>query len=178
MISLGGFTELKRLSGAAASLLIAGALALACVLISAAASAADGDTDVAVAEHDVAGEQATGAACAAGCHGWEAMFDGPRQPPRQWDYIISDMVALGAMATDEQLTLVARFLKREWGTVWINSAPAQDFVDVFGLTEKDADAITAYRGEHGPFTDLESLKAVPGIDASPIETQADAITFD
>jgi competence protein ComEA len=152
-------------------------LALAAILISVAACAADGVIDVAAEESDVAGEQATGAACAVGCHGWEAMFDGPRQPPQQWDYIISDMVARGAQATEEELNLVRRFLKREWGTVWINSAPAQDVVAVLGLPGEDADAIVAYREEHGAFSDLESLKKVPGIDAAVIDAQAEAITF-
>lgn len=143
---------------------------LACIFST--VSVADG------ADYDVAGEQATGMTCTAGCHGWEAMFDGPRQPPRQWEYIVSDMIARGAEASDEQRALIVRFLTREWGTVWVNSAPAGDFVAVLGIPEKDAEAIVAYRDEHDRFADLEGLKSVPGIDTATIDAQTDALTFD
>lgn len=160
----------NRSSGHAPWLITAGALGLACIF----SSAAFADDE----EYDVAGEQATGTSCAVGCHGWEPMFDGPRQPPRQWEYIVSDMIARGASATPEQQALIARFLTRQWGTVWVNSAPAQDFVGVLGIPEKDAEAIVAYRDEHGKFADIAGLKAVPGIDAATIDAEADALTFD
>ena len=124
------------------------------------------------------GEQVTGAVCATACHGWEIFVDYPRQTALQWDYVITDMAGRGAAATEEQLELVRRFLKRVWGTVWINSAGAEELMAVLGLSEGDAAALIAWRGKHGRFTDLESVKAVHGIDAGAIDSQAQAITYD
>lgn len=123
------------------------------------------------------GEQATGAVCANGCHGWEAMFDGPRREPREWDYIIGEMIGLGAYGTDEQLGLVSRYLSRSWGLLPINSASAEEIATVLAVAEADAAAVVAYREENGQFTDLDSLKKVPGIDAATIDAQVAAITF-
>jgi competence ComEA-like helix-hairpin-helix protein len=122
------------------------------------------------------GEQATGAVCL-NCHGWDAIFGGPRQTPGQWDFIVSDMVGRGAQGTPEQLDLIRRYLKWVWGVVWINSATAQDLAAVTGMPEEDAKAVIAWREEHGAFADLESLKEVPGIDPDAIDEQADAIKF-
>lgn len=133
--------------------------------------------DVGPEEFSALGEQALGAVCTE-CHGWDLIFGGPRQTPSQWEFIVSNMVARGATATPEQLDLIRRYLKWSWGVVWINSASAQDLVAVLALPEKDAEAIIAYRQEHGRFADLESLMQVPGIDAATIDAQADAIMFD
>jgi competence protein ComEA len=132
--------------------------------------------DVGSEEFVAAGEQTTGAVCTQ-CHGWDMIFGGPRQTPDQWDFIVSDMLSRGAQATSEQASLIKRYLKWTWGAVWINSATPQDLVQVIGLPEEDAEAVIAWREEHGKFTDLEGLKEVPGIDPSAIDAQADAIMF-
>ena len=166
----------ERPSRLATWAIAAGAIAVTGILLTATAAEMN-DEGTGAEEFEVAGEQATGTVCAAGCHGWEAMFEGPRQVPRQWDFIISEMVGLGAYGTDEQLDLVSRYLSRMWGLVRINSASTHDLVVVLALPEEDADAVIAYREEHGQFADLESLKKVPGIDADTIDAQAAAITF-
>jgi len=148
--------------------------AIAAILATAIAGASQ---DASSADIDAMAEQTTGAVCASACHGWDVIFNVPRQTPGQWDFIVSDMAGRGAEASDEQLDLVRHFLKREWSTVWINSASAQDLEAVLALPEEEADAVIAYRDERGKFTDLDSLKQVPGIDAATIDAQADAITF-
>lgn len=132
--------------------------------------------DIGPDEFSALGEEATGAVCTK-CHGWDMIFGGPRQTPDQWDFIVSDMVARGASGTPEQKDLIRRYLKWIWGAVWINRATAQDLVQVIGMPEKKAEAVIAWRHEHGDFTDLESLKEVPGIDPAVIDAQADAIMF-
>ena len=155
-------------------------IVLACIMTSACVSQLQAEStkleDIGPDAFGAIGEQATGEVCSS-CHGWDVIFGGPRQTPRQWDSTISDMLARGAVASDEQLDLVGRFLKWAWGTVWINSATAQDLVAVLALPEKDAAAVIAYREEHGSFADLESLKAVPGVDPATFDSQAGAIMF-
>lgn len=164
----------------------AGLLAAAAVFILGAGAAvaggpdADADStkleDVGPEEFNAIGEEATGAVCTQ-CHGWDSIFGGPRQTPGQWDFIVSDMVARGATATPEQLDLIRRYLKWAWGVVWINSASAEELAAVVGLPKGDAETVIAWREEHGPFANLDSLKDVPGIDSAAIEAQADAIMF-
>ncbi len=158
--------------------------AAACVALGACAVAtASGPEDAGIDVEDVgseafiaAGEETTGAVCTQ-CHGWDMIFGGPRQTPDQWDFIVSDMVSRGAQANSEEESLIKSYLKWAWGTVWINSAAPQDLVQVIGLPEEAAQAVIDWREEHGKFTDLDALKEVPGIDASVIDAQADAIMF-
>jgi len=123
------------------------------------------------------GEQVTGVVCASACHSWDQVFAGPRKLPSQWDFVVSDMVGRGAIATEEQLAEIKLFLKQTWGAVWINSASARELAAVLALPVADAEAVVAYRKEHGKFADLASLKGVPGIDVAAIDAQADAIVF-
>lgn len=156
---------------------IAVVLAMGCL----AAGSAAGDEDEspgATAPDDLiaAGERATGAACASACHGWEVFMEFPRQTSLQWDFVITDMASRGADATEDQLELVRSFLKRVWGLVWINSASADELTAILGFSVDDAAAVIAWRAEHGRFIDLESLTAVPGIEAGAIDARA--IMFD
>lgn len=127
-------------------------------------------------ELNARGEQATAAVCLS-CHGWDSIFGGPRQTADQWDFIVSEMVSRGAQGTPEQIELIRRYLKWVWGAVWINRATADDLVQVIGLSPEDAEAVIAWRQEHGDFTGLDTLKQVPGVDAALIDAQADAIMF-
>jgi len=122
------------------------------------------------------GEHMTGIVCTQ-CHGWAEIVDGPRQTPEQWDFIVSSMIARGSDASAEQVDLVRRYLKWVWGVVSVNRASAEDIAAVTGLPAKQAEAIVAYRDENGPFSDLESLKQVPGVDAAILDSRVDAIMF-
>jgi competence protein ComEA len=170
----------ERSSCRATWLAVAATIAVGAGITTAVASDPQGDStrlgDVGPEAFNAAGEQATGIVCTE-CHGWDAIFGGPRQTPGQWDFIVSDMVSRGAKGTPEQLDLIRRYLKWAWGVVWINSATAQDLAAVIGIPEKEAEAVIAWREEHGPFADVESLKEVPGIDPAVIDAQADAMMF-
>lgn len=161
---------------AVAAAVVLGAGILTTGLPSEAAGGSTRIEDIGPEKFNAIGEQATGAVCL-NCHGWDAIFGGPRQTADQWDFIVSEMVSRGAQAGPEQLDLIRRYLKWSWGVVWINSATAQDLAQVIGLSAKEAEAVVAWREAHGNFTDLESLKEVPGIDAAVIDAQADAIMF-
>lgn len=149
---------------------------LATVLASEPAGETAGLENIGPEELNTRGEQATGAVCL-NCHGWDSIFGGPRQTADQWDFVVSEMVSRGAQGTPDQLELIRRYLKWSWGAVWINRATADDLAQVVGLSPEDAAAVVAWREEHGDFTDLESLKEVPGVDPAVIDAQADAIMF-
>jgi competence ComEA-like helix-hairpin-helix protein len=101
-----------------------------------------------------------------------------RRTARDWNNVVTDMGTKGANATGEQFALIKRYLTRYNGIVAVNSAPADDFTAVLGLTKKDADAIVEYRKANGKFADAEALAKVPGIDQTKIDAQPDALRFD
>ena len=45
----------------------------------------------------------------------------------------------------------------------INTASAEEFIEVKGIGEKKAERIIAYRDEHGKFSSIDELKNVKGI---------------
>lgn len=123
-----------------------------------------------------AGEQVTGRVCTS-CHGWESVL-AARMTPSQWNFTVSDMVAKGAKATPDEKEFIARFMSWAWGKVSVNSAPAEDLALVIGLPMVQAEAVVAYRQEHGTIENLEELKQVPCIDVTALERQGDALQFD
>ena len=121
------------------------------------------------------GEQVTGQVCTI-CHGWDIVLAN-RLTPSQWKFLVPDMVARGASATNEQQEFITRFMSWAWGQVSVNSAAAEDLAVVIGLPQSQAEAVVAYRESNGPFANLESLKQVPGIDTAALDRQVDALLF-
>jgi competence ComEA-like helix-hairpin-helix protein len=121
------------------------------------------------------GEEVTGKVCV-DCHGWDEIFV-TRRTPRDWAFVVDDMVGRGAVVTEEQAAVVERYLAWSYGLVSVNSAPAGDFSAVLGLPMKDAEAIVAYRKTQGNFENLAGLLKVPGIDTAAVEALADALRF-
>ena len=122
------------------------------------------------------GEDTTKKTCDTTCHGLEKL-DEQRRTAREWNEVMADMRARGAMGTDEELAIVKQYVKRYYGVVPVNTAPAEEFSAVLGLSAKDAQAIVDYRTAHGKFMDAAALSKVPGIDKARIEEQPEALRF-
>ena len=100
-----------------------------------------------------------------------------RRTRTQWEEVIQKMIDRGAQGTDEDFTAAEEYLLRVSGRVNVNRAVSKDLVDVLGLTEKDADAITEYRKANGDFKDFDEVCKVPGIDLEKLKQGRDAISF-
>src|SRR5262245_12337551 len=100
-----------------------------------------------------------------------------RRTMAEWEEIIIKMIEKGLKSDDKDLETVFAYLNRHYGKVFINRAPADELIAVLTITQKDADAIVAYRKGGGTFTDFESLKKVPGLDVKKLEDKRDAIAF-
>lgn len=124
----------------------------------------------------VLGEKTTEKACLV-CHPWENIVE-IRRTVSQWDEVVANMAQRGAPATPDELAIVTKFLARYYGLVHVNSAGAEEFSSVLGLSEKDARAIVGYRQAHGKFADAAALASVEGIEKTKIEEQLDALVFD
>lgn len=55
------------------------------------------------------------------------------------------------------------------GIVHINAATVTELEELPGVGPKTAQAIVAYRDEHGPFTSVDHLEAVPGIGRKTVD---------
>ncbi len=63
------------------------------------------------------------------------------------------------------------------GRINVNTADAGVLTHLKGVGEKKAQAIVAYRKQHGPFNSLEQFEAVPGIGPSIIAQNKSVIVF-
>jgi hypothetical protein len=134
--------------------------------------------DAAQQEEELAtvGKKTTDEICS-GCHGLEDVT-GRRRTPREWNDLVAEMVDRGAPGTPEEIATIKRYLTRYYGMLAVNSASAQEFSSVLGLSSKDADNVVEYRKAHGRFGDAAALANVPDIDKTKINAQPDALRFD
>src|SRR4051812_2377219 len=100
-----------------------------------------------------------------------------RRTRDQWLQTVNQMVARGAVGTDEELLAVVDYLTREYGRVNVNLATAGDIAMVLGLTQGEAAALVQYRREHGAFEDASGVLKVPGIEAAKLTARRDAMVF-
>jgi len=100
-----------------------------------------------------------------------------RRTRTEWEDVITKMVEQGLSGSAKDLETVFAYLNRNYGKVFINRAPADELVAVLTITQKDADALVAYRKTAGSFADFEAIRKVPGIDLKKLEDKKDAIAY-
>ncbi len=61
-------------------------------------------------------------------------------------------------------------------TININTADKETLMDIKGVGEKRADAIIAYRKQHGPFKSVEELATVSGVGEAIVEKNRENLT--
>jgi competence ComEA-like helix-hairpin-helix protein len=110
------------------------------------------------------------------CHGLD-YATGNRHTRGQWGGIITQMVDMGAVLSDEERTVIIDYLTKNFGRISVNTARAEELESFLRLSTKDAKAIVSYRSEHGPFQSLDELKKVPDIDLKIIEEKKSLIVF-
>ena len=64
-----------------------------------------------------------------------------------------------------------------FASVDINNADAKSFSTLKGVGAKKAQAIVAYRDEHGCFSSIESLSSVKGIGSKTVEKNKTQLTL-
>jgi competence protein ComEA len=101
-----------------------------------------------------------------------------RRTAMDWDAILDKMITQGAVATDEQFGeildyLIANFRK----PINVNQASAKSLEGELELTEKEAEAIVAYRERNAAFKSVEDLKRVPGLDGKKVDAAKEWLAF-
>ena len=121
------------------------------------------------------GHELTDKACTE-CHDLDVVT-ALRRTPREWNNMVTTMAQRGASATEDQFATIKKYLTRYFGLIAVNSASADEFSSVLGLSANDAAAIVEYRKANGRFADAAALEKVPGFDRSKIEAQPEALVF-
>ncbi len=112
----------------------------------------------------------------ASCHEMETVT-ATRRTKIGWEQSVADMVSRGAEGSDAEMANVVAYLTRYFGKINVNTATVAQFQEFLGLTEKEAQTITAYRERHGTFKDFEQLKAVPDVNAGKLQEKRSMIAF-
>lgn len=99
-----------------------------------------------------------------------------------WTDTISKMIEKGAEGTDDEFNAVLNYLVKNFGPnapepINVNKATAGEFETQLEITAKEAAAIVKYRGENGPFKQIDDLKKVPDLDFKKIEAKKDRLVF-
>jgi competence protein ComEA len=111
-----------------------------------------------------------------GCHEIDLVV-ARRHTREEWDGVIEDMIARGTKGTEAELSLVAEYLSKYLGKVSVNSATANELQDGLKISEQDAQAIVAWRDQHGKFKNFEEVRKVPGLDGAKIGDKRGWISF-
>ncbi len=110
------------------------------------------------------------------CHDAQRILSN-RRTRDQWSEVIDKMVERGAQGSDEDFNAVLEYLVSHYGRINVNRGSAKDLETVLKLSDKDAEAIVAYRKDHGPIADFDALSQVPGIDVPKLSQNRDGISF-
>jgi competence protein ComEA len=110
------------------------------------------------------------------CHGTD-LIASRRATKQGWSYLVDDMVARGASATNEQIQTINEYLSKNLGQVNVNKGPSAELASVLEITSGQADAIVKYRMDHGDFKTVDDLKKVPGLETAKLDSKKDRVVF-
>jgi len=110
------------------------------------------------------------------CHELDEVL-GARRTELGWQQSVDDMISRGAEASDEEQAAVVAYLTKYFGKLNVNTASLQQLQDVLGLTEKEAQALVAYRDHTGKFKSLDELQGVPGLSPEKLQEKRSLIAF-
>lgn len=110
------------------------------------------------------------------CHTSDRVVQG-RRFRTQWEELIEQMIARGAVVNDDDYDVVIGYLVAEFGRVNVNTAASGELTEVLHLPAADADAIVAARKAAGRFEDFDALIAAPGVPVDALRARRDALFF-
>jgi competence protein ComEA len=124
---------------------------------------------------DAPGKQVVVRVCTS-CHDAETVI-GSSRTKLGWRQNVDDMISRGAEGSEEDMDAVVAYLATYFGKVNVNTATARDLEKVLELSEKEAQAIVAYREKNTRIKDFEELKKVPGVSAEKLQAKRGLIAF-
>lgn len=110
------------------------------------------------------------------CHDAQRILSN-RRTRDQWGEVIDKMVERGAQGSDDDFNAVLEYLVGRYGRINVNRGAVKDLETVLKLSDAEAEAVVAYRKDHGPIPDFDTLSKVPGVDAQKLSQNRDAISY-
>ncbi|OFW05018.1 MAG: hypothetical protein A3I61_19095 [Acidobacteria bacterium RIFCSPLOWO2_02_FULL_68_18] len=111
------------------------------------------------------------------CHGVDYIVPSQRTVP-VWREAIDAMRSYGAEATDEQWKAITGYIMANLAHLNVNKATSEDIALVFGVEEKVAKGVVAYRDKQGGFKTVDDCKKAPDVDAAKVDTLAPRLIFE
>jgi competence protein ComEA len=134
-----------------------------------------GSQEKAKEQTDAAGKGLVERICV-GCHELDVVTAG-RRTKMAWRDNVDDMMSRGAEGTPQEMAAVVAYLTKNFGMINVNTASASELQEFLSLSEKDAQAITAYRDRVGKFKNFDELKSVPGTNSDKLQEKRGLIAF-
>jgi competence protein ComEA len=98
-----------------------------------------------------------------------------------WTDLLNRMIQFGAQGSDEDFGAILQYLVTNFGPAPaktnINKATAMNLRNWLGMSQKDAEAIAAYRAKNGDFKSLDDVKKVPGVDTKFLDSIKDSLVY-
>lgn len=110
------------------------------------------------------------------CHETDLIVDTPRTVPI-WAETLLLMKEFGAEGSDADWKTVADYLITHLAHLAVNKATSDQFAQVFGVSERIAAGVVAYRDTQGGFKTIDDLKKAPGLDAARIDALQPRLIF-
>ena len=110
-----------------------------------------------------------------GCHTLALVTDRMRTSA-DWRRVFEKMARLGLPGADEEVYAAGDYVRDHLTVVDVNTAPAAEIARVLGVSRAAAEAIVARRGQR-PFSGLDDLASVPGVDRARLEQRKQKILF-
>lgn len=101
------------------------------------------------------------------CHASFQFLTTPRSSSR-WEQVFAEMSGYGANGTDDQLDRVVNYFQKNLTVINVNTSPVDDLQPTLQVSDKVAAVILARRAQH-PFTGIDDLSKVNGVDRSVLE---------
>ena len=112
-----------------------------------------------------------------GCHEVDLVV-ARRHTRDEWEGVMEDMIARGTKGTPEELAGLVDYLNKHLGKVNVNAATAKELEGGLKIAERDAQAIVAWREQHGRFKNFEEVRKVPGLDAAKFADKRGWMSFE
>ena len=110
------------------------------------------------------------------CHEIESVIV-PRRTRAGWQQSVDDMIARGADGSNADVAAIVEYLVTYFGTVNVNTASTAELEKALGLSNREAQAIVAYRERQGKIKNFDDLKKVPDLSAEKLQAKRGLIAF-
>ena len=110
------------------------------------------------------------------CHSLDQIIS-TRKTQLAWEQTIDDMSGRGADISEDDRTIISKYLTAHFGKLNVNTATEDDLRSFLGFSKESAKALTSYRDQNGRIKNFDQLKTIPGIDSTLIEAKKDLIAF-